>query len=530
MYAFLKPAGRYGIEGVPRGKAFVTDNLAQAIISKNGLLSKDLATARGAVERAREKSPQAYWLHARSGGWQRDLKAFAHRGQIFGRGQTPGIVLKPPLSDLARKFPLAQKGRADAWELVTWEAHRSSRLRLALCVAFAAPLLKVVDLQSFSIVLAGRSKTGKSTALLAASSVIGIGLEGSLPNFNATPAALQEVAVEFVDRVLPVNELGLLKGSKRDAYHQLRPLTYRYSEGRDTARHSKSSYGQEGAPLEWRGIMLVSSENTFEELAAMAGEKRDEGEYARAFDVPAVTRGRTTIFDRFPRKLAASDRERWSRDRIIKLRQLIGRHHGHAFDAYAEFPVKNRDHLHHWTETAMKSFTETLSGLKLSGALQHASRNFALLFAGATLAYKAGLTPSWKHDATLNDLRRCFLDGLSVIREMQTIEMRVRKTLLKRLPEIAPSERLVEANTAQGWFDEEGGQRVYKIRTPAFNGWFASLTGVRAAIQWLLQSQLLIVKDGAKPDPLNLEWAGTFPKLKEQGHRCYQFRDPATST
>ncbi|WP_131114261.1 DUF927 domain-containing protein [Lichenihabitans psoromatis] len=529
IYAFQKPSDRFGIEKVAREKAFNPDSLAQALIAKNGQLPRDREAASTIVETASAKSPREHWLFVRNDGWQPNFTAFSHRGQIFGSAAKPQLILKPPLSNNTRKFALSQAGTPEGWQQVMHIAHYSTRLRLALCAAFAAPLLRVVDLQSFSIVLAGKSKAGKSTALLAAGSVIGIGLEGGLPNFNATPSALQETAAEFVDRVLPVNEIGLVSGPRKDAYQILRPLTYRYSEGRDTARHSKSAYGTDGAPLEWRGIMLVSSENTFEALAELAAEKRDEGEYARAFDVPALHSGNTTIFDSFPRGLPIEGREQWAREKLVELRRICANHHGHAFDTYVAFLVANRATLRRKVEFHMQMFMDSMRGRQLSGALQHAARNFAILYAGAAMADKAGVGSRWTAESTLVALTRCFDDGLREISNMQSVEERARAKLLHRIGSVGELPSAGDQSDCQAWYTRKpNGERIFCVRSAHFADWFAEPAELRAAVKWLWQSKLLSIRDGQKPDLPNTEWAITFPKLDGKGARSYQFKDPTS--
>ena len=102
----------------------------------------------------------------------------------------------------------------------------SSRMVFAISAAVAAPLLGMAQLPSFGIIVHGPGKAGKSTMLLAAASVIGYGREQDLPNFRATDAAFGEIPAAFNDSFLPLNELGLLKGSATEKYHRFRDLTY----------------------------------------------------------------------------------------------------------------------------------------------------------------------------------------------------------------------------------------------------------------------------------------------------------------
>jgi hypothetical protein len=59
-----------------------------------------------------------------------------------------------------------------------------------------------------------------------AGSVIGIAREERLPNFRTTDAAFGELPAAFNDLLMPINELGLFKGSSRERHQRLRDLTY----------------------------------------------------------------------------------------------------------------------------------------------------------------------------------------------------------------------------------------------------------------------------------------------------------------
>jgi|GEM_PF-4542823 hypothetical protein len=162
---------------------------------------------------------------------------------------------------------------------------------LAICAAFAAPLLSFTGRQSFGINLFGRAKAGKTTALLAGASVIGLGREADLPNCGATAAAKGESARMFNDMLLPLNEVGLLGGSKKKAYPEIR------------------------------------------DYAIFAEKTRDEGEYARCIDVPVNRPNRHSIVNRFPANLPKEKRRRWAEDRVIELRKACEANHGTAFSA-----------------------------------------------------------------------------------------------------------------------------------------------------------------------------------------------------
>ena len=173
----------------------------------------------------------------------------------------------------------------------------------------------------------------------------------------------------------------------------------------------------------------------------------------------------------------------------------------------------------------MAEFLSSLKGAELSGAQQHAARNFAVLYAGAVMATKAGLLP-WNLAATSKALRTCFMDGLQEISRIEDAEIRARNAILRQIERLRPLTDTTDPKAVDGWFTESKRGKLYAVRTPRFEEWFVDSEEERAALRWLHQTQLLKPKDGAKPDFPNTEWAVTFPKVEGKGHRCYQFWDP----
>jgi uncharacterized protein (DUF927 family) len=85
---------------------------------------------------------------------------------------------------------------------------------LLISASFAAPLLNVTKMPNFGINVYGLSKVGKTTGLLGATSVIGIGSERNLPNWNATSGAFLETARSFNDLLLAVNEVAFSRARR----------------------------------------------------------------------------------------------------------------------------------------------------------------------------------------------------------------------------------------------------------------------------------------------------------------------------
>jgi hypothetical protein len=117
-------------------------------------------------------------------------------------------------------------------------AKKSPAATLLISAAFAAPLLPFAEIMSFGLNIFGGGKRGKSVALNAGGSVIGLGLEENLLTLGATTAAILEQAGAWTDQLLLINEGGTIRGKRSDAYPKLRELTFALNAGHDTIRHS----------------------------------------------------------------------------------------------------------------------------------------------------------------------------------------------------------------------------------------------------------------------------------------------------
>jgi hypothetical protein len=211
VFIFRKTLDRKGILRIERDKAREGRTVLAALARKNAVLPHEEDDALKLVEQAIKSEPRRHRLHVRRLGWLPGRKGFALKRKVLGAGG--GIQeLRPPLWVNDRQVGvLKSKGTLEQWQRhVAQPAMRSTRLVLVLAVAFAAPLVKISGLQNFGINIFGRSKVGKTTALLVGASAIGIGTERDLPNWNSTSNAFLETARGFSDLMVPANEVGLL--------------------------------------------------------------------------------------------------------------------------------------------------------------------------------------------------------------------------------------------------------------------------------------------------------------------------------
>lgn len=220
---------------------------------------------------------------------------------------------------------------------------------IALCAAFAAALLSLLNAPSFALVFVGRSRSGKSTAQLVGASAIGFGEEKSLPCLNGTPAGLLAIASAYNDHMLPINEVGTARGAKRDVYEVLHKTTYALMTGQDVLRHPSWTGGMGDVGGSFQVLPLLSSELSPDAWAARRGETRDEGEMARLIGLPVLRAGDRTVFNRAPSNLKGDELHKWTKKRFRRLRRGLPRHRGMAFPAFLDKLVADRVA---WTERA----------------------------------------------------------------------------------------------------------------------------------------------------------------------------------
>jgi hypothetical protein len=386
-------------------------------------------------------------------------------------------------------------------------------------VAFAAPLLRASELQNFSLHVFGRSRGGKTTALLCAMSVFGLGREEHLPNWNATGARLLEAAAGFCDVVFPLNEVGAAKGKRKQTYEGLRDLYAQFAEGSDRDRHSSF----QGEAMRFCGICMATAEHSVAKYAAMADEFRDDGELFRAIDVAAFREGAKTILDLAPETID-------QRKRLSTLRSDLKTFHGTAFAPYLEHldqmgpgEVKRRVH------ELIAEFVGHMPAAAHDGVASQMAMNFGLLYAGATLAIEAGILP-WTKDHLRRCLKRSFDDAFDRSKPIDPLILGLdilKANLRERVVERKPDSKF-GVKDHPGYSTRMGGEKLMVVHTPQFGSWFSSKTQRNIVLEWLAEKGALrsghsTVIRAVTPEVLN----GVLRSWPDKSLvRSFEFTDP----
>lgn len=160
-----------------------------------------------------------------------------------------------------------QRGGLDDWRravLPVWQ--QFPIVRLAMSVAFAAPLLRPLGARNFTLHLCCRSRGGKTAAAKLAASVYG-NPSGLMATFNATRVGLERMAALYNDLPLIIDERQVVGDNQQfvDA------LVYMLGSGMGKVRGAKGGGIQDIAT--WRSPVLTTGEEPLSNETSLAGIK-----------------------------------------------------------------------------------------------------------------------------------------------------------------------------------------------------------------------------------------------------------------
>ena len=274
-----------------------------------------------------------------------------------------------------------------------------------------------------------------------------------------------------------------------------------------------------------------TSEKSINTYAALSGESRDDGEFARCLDVPAIRTGSTTIFDRGPKGIANVDR--WARKALVRLREACEQNCGVTIIPYLQHLIANRSGIRRSIEADVAEVLDVLNVPETNGALQHAARNAGLIFAGGCCGIDAGLLP-WKREELLTAISSCFHDAIADLQEHQNAEARAINVLrdMLRSSSIVESTRSSSFGPGEhdGYFVRDKTTLKYVITPSALKSWFPTETDRLAVLRWLIVGGFLrscSTQLAQAADAVRMSDFMTQPRWPNGDNpRCFAFTDP----
>lgn len=148
----------------------------------------------------------------------------------------------------------------------------------------------------------------KTISLLAALSVFQQALKTTVISWDITANAMEEIAAEYCDRLLALDEAGLLFGTDpRKGLQAARDIAFKLTAGAGRRRSRFFTKGARTTSWSWRLMVVSSGEHSFGEMATKTGVERLGGEDVRVIDVPAVMSETWGVFHQVPPGKTSAD-------------------------------------------------------------------------------------------------------------------------------------------------------------------------------------------------------------------------------
>jgi uncharacterized protein (DUF927 family) len=212
-------------------------------------------------------------------GWHSE-GIFVLPDQTYGPATSERVVFQ---SSGAFSHAYNSMGSLDDWKRKVAEPARgNSRLILAISAGFAAPLLYPTREESGGLHLRGGSSTGKSTALVVASTVWGGGgSNGYVRQWRATDNGLEGLATGHSDTLLCLDELSQIDAKAAGA------AAYMLANNSGKTRANRN--GESRTPQHWRNFFISSGEISLADKLGEDGRngRAAAGQQVRVIDIPA---------------------------------------------------------------------------------------------------------------------------------------------------------------------------------------------------------------------------------------------------
>lgn len=318
-------------------------------------------------------------------GWHDKYFVLPHK--VFGSGKE--IVLLQ--SDNLINSGYHAYGSLDNWQKnVASFCVGNSRLLFSVSLAFASPLLKIVDAENGGFHFRGESSTGKTTALIVSASVWGG--RDYIKNWRATDNGLEGLAVQHNETFLPLDEISQIDSKYAGE------TAYMLANGQGKVRATKN--GNTRPRSKWRLLFLSNGEISLSSHMLEAGKRSKAGQEVRMVDIPADAGNGRGIFETLH---SATDGAIFSE----QLKMNCEKHHGIAGEAWLEQLVRaNHIELHTKIQSIQNTFHNSLPGAA-HGQLKRVAQRFALVAAAGELAIEYGIT-GWEPGVAIDAAKTCF--------------------------------------------------------------------------------------------------------------------------
>jgi uncharacterized protein (DUF927 family) len=273
------------------------------------------------------KQPKTRFLLVSTPGWHGS--EFVLPDQVFSPpGSKTDYRIDPDSHAHIGAF-MCGEGSLKGWQqTVARLAKKSSCLRVAIGAAFAAPLLRPMNMDSFAINWFSTTSDGKTAMLFIAASVAGLISRRGLPGWADSDPGIEDQALGHRDCILPLDETG--DTGKIPLKDKAKMLAFTIARNRPRTLSKKHECANRLQDREWRIIAQASSEQALTQVAIDAGGRRLGGEEVRLIDVHASEPGSLGIFNGAIRTQAGKTDRETTKELIEQMKVDAKAHQGFA--------------------------------------------------------------------------------------------------------------------------------------------------------------------------------------------------------
>ena len=395
----------------PRNIGRLADDLTDA-----GWWPLNRENARNIIKALGENPPQHRCKLVGAPGWHGRIYVTPTRNYGPAEEKEDYLLDDNTGADLA---PFLVSGSLKAWQQKVGKVARcSSRLRLGIGAALAAPLLQPLMMNSFAINLCGGTSGGKTTANVVAASVWGtIGPGLKLPSWADSRPAFEQLCAGYRDAFVPLDEAADGEEDEPDLRKRAKALAF--AIGRNGPRNLNKAYlkANKLSTRDYRNVVFSTSEHPLSGLARDQNKPRS-GEEARLIDVAAFEAFGEGIFDgklSIKRNQTASQ---FANQLVNQIRVDAFDNQGSVGHAFLSRFTKDKSGIRK-VKRAIREFEEKPRVEIRDRFDRRVMRNFALIFAASSLAIEYQIIP-WNGRATRKAIDKCLASALGTFHNAST--------------------------------------------------------------------------------------------------------------
>jgi hypothetical protein len=269
------------------------------------------------------------------------------------------------------------EGTLESWQRSVGEmAQGNSRLLLAAGAAFAAVLLKPLEIEPGGFHLFGTTSIGKSTALTVAISITG---ERQFASWNTTANGLESKAEAHNDLLLTLDEI------QQATPKAVSEISYQVANGLGKSRMAKTTAARK--TKEWRTLVLSTGEKPIGDYLKEGDIRQKGGQETRIPDVPALpTDSAYGLFETIHNRPLAGDF-------AIEIKESGSQNRGTPLIAFLERLVLTQSDVA-WVDRQqqrLKAIASKLTEGTSDSAVGRTARRFALVQLALELAMEWGI-------------------------------------------------------------------------------------------------------------------------------------------